>query len=81
MNTVAKQEIMRLLNKGVAPPEIVHIIVKEPSAQSIMYLYHQLIVGRQPIARGDTMLCATLSRKEKVVKVWDVQRNKNRRQS
>jgi hypothetical protein len=33
MNTAAKQEIMRLLNKGVAPPEIVHIIVKEPSAQ------------------------------------------------
>ena len=33
MNTSAKQEIMRLLNKGVAPPEIVHIIVKEPSAQ------------------------------------------------
>lgn len=33
MNTSAKQEIMRLLNNGVDPPEIVRIIVKEPCPQ------------------------------------------------
>lgn len=33
MNTTAKQEIMRLLNSGVAPPEIVRIIAKDPSQQ------------------------------------------------
>ena len=33
MNTTYQQEIMRLLNSGVAPPEIVRIIAKDPSQQ------------------------------------------------